>query len=296
LFKYPTVAQLYDYTQQGNAEKSWKSLVPIKTGGKKLPVYIVHGDGLNVLNISDLAAHMHPEQPVYGLQPKGLNACDEPFDNMQEIARHYVQEILEQNPSGPYALAGYSFGGFVAIEMRRQLVALGKQVKLLAIFDTNTDSLEYAKHLRLTLSRKMKRQLPKFLFITKSILKEPKKTASYQLNLISRKMSHLIHPHQPAVMERPENFSPHWEKIYENHTIAFRNYDMEPFDGELHLFKAKQRTFFVDDMDFLGWKKYANKGVLVHDVTGDHKTMLEMPHAIEFASQLQDVLDFISRQ
>ncbi|HAL82003.1 MAG TPA: hypothetical protein DCO83_07035 [Mucilaginibacter sp.] len=39
---------------------------------------------------------------------------------------------MEQNPDGPYALSGYSFGGIIAFEMARQLEALGKEVKMLA--------------------------------------------------------------------------------------------------------------------------------------------------------------------
>ncbi|HLK29657.1 MAG TPA: thioesterase domain-containing protein, partial [Puia sp.] len=291
LFKCPTIRQLYDYLQMDNNKKSWKSLVPIKASGDKMPIYIVHGDGLNVLNINNLASHMDEEQPVYGLQPKGLLEEDQPFDNMHDIAKHYITEILEQNPSGPYALAGYSFGGYVAIEMKKQLEQMGRQVKMLAIFDTNADNLEYCKDLHEILPQKMKRQVPKFLFITKSMIKDPKKTAAYQLSVVSRKVNKIIHPHQSHVLKQSANFQPHWEKINEKHALAFRNYKMEAFDGQVVLFKAKDRMYFVDDEKHFGWNKYAKKGVVVYEVPGDHKTMLEMPNAVEFAKCLQQALD-----
>ena len=40
---------------------------------------MVHGAGLNVLLFNTLASNMSPEQPVYGLQAKGLNGIDEPL-------------------------------------------------------------------------------------------------------------------------------------------------------------------------------------------------------------------------
>jgi hypothetical protein len=38
-----------------------------------MPVYIVHGVGLNVLNFNELAQHVDLEQPVFGLQGIGLD-------------------------------------------------------------------------------------------------------------------------------------------------------------------------------------------------------------------------------
>ncbi len=291
LFKCPTVRELHDHLNESCREKSWTSLVPIKTSGNKTAVYIVHGDGLNVLNLSDVAGYVDAEQPVYGLQPKGLNEKDEPLDNMKDIAALYISEILQQNPKGPYALAGYSFGGYVAIEMRKQLVAMGKKVIMLGIFDTNADNIVYKKDLRKALPMKMKRQMPKFLFVTKSLISHPRRTAAYQFGVMVRKVNKLLKPNQSFVLERPANFNLHWDKIYFKHEIAFRNYHLEPFDGELYLFKAKEHLNFVDDERFLGWAGFARKGVKVFEVPGDHKTMLEMPHAIEFAQSLQKALD-----
>ena len=97
---------------------------------------MVHGAGLNVLLFNTLAMNMSPDQPVYGLQAKGLNGVDEPLTKIEDIAAHYISAIIQQNPNGPYALAGYSFGGIIAFEMAKQLEAAGKVVKLLAMFDT----------------------------------------------------------------------------------------------------------------------------------------------------------------
>ena len=140
LFEAPTIEKLSLLLEHDEKKDSWKSLVPIKPDGKKPPLYIVHGSGLTVLIFHALAMGLDPDQPVFGLQARGLNGTDEPFDNMEEIAAYYVNEILEQNPQGPYSLAGYSFGGIVAFEMAKQLKARGSEVNMLAIFDNADNS------------------------------------------------------------------------------------------------------------------------------------------------------------
>src|SRR5690606_33889442 len=51
--------------------------------------------------------------------------------------------ILKIHPKGPYALAGFSFGGVVAFEMARQLKEQGKKVSLVGLLDTYVDSSYY---------------------------------------------------------------------------------------------------------------------------------------------------------
>src|SRR5262249_11430053 len=58
-----------------------------------------------------------------------------PFD-VVDLARCLVHDLREAQPSGPYLLGGYSFGGGVAFEMARQLAALGEPIGLLALIDT----------------------------------------------------------------------------------------------------------------------------------------------------------------
>jgi thioesterase domain-containing protein len=162
------------------------------------------------------------DQPVYGLQARGLNGLDEPFDNMEEIAAYYVREILEQNPHGPFNLAGYSFGGIVAFEMAKQLKASGREVNMLAIFDTNADHSYHFDDWTLKMSKKFKRQFPKLKFILSSFKKYPAETFSYQFNILKNKCIHLIANagliKKNAVDEGHLDFA---DKINHKHDLAF---------------------------------------------------------------------------
>ncbi|TKC64010.1 amino acid adenylation domain-containing protein [Pedobacter hiemivivus] len=291
LFKYPTILSLLASISDADEVKKSESLIPIKPTGSKMPLYIIHGDGLYVLSFKDLAKYVDDEQPLYGLQPADLNGVNQNIKTMADIAGHYVDEIIDHNPNGPYAIAGYSFGGYVAIEMARQLAALGKEVKMLGIFDTDAENVFYNKSWRVKLARKIKRQVPKLLWILKSFIKAPFNTLSYQYNLFVKRMHELFYKLGLEKDPKNEGVYSHINAINQKHQEAFKAYNMESFNNKIYLFKAEKRVYFVDDFKYLGWNKYAKNGVKVFDVPGDHATMLHQPNVREFGEKLQEALN-----
>ncbi|NRF40207.1 amino acid adenylation domain-containing protein [Pedobacter foliorum] len=291
LFKNPSIAHLLNSVNDGDAEKKWQSLIPIKSNGSKVPLYIVHGDGLYVLSFRELANHVDAEQPLFGLQPADLNELDRSIETMADIAGHYVAEILEHNPNGPYAIAGYSFGGYVAIEMEKQLKAMGKEIKMLGIFDTDAENNFYSKSWQVTLPRKIKRQFPKMIWVIKSFVRNPSGTMDYQCRLFLRRLHKLLRKLGLEKAVKTDGVFNHIKLINERHQYAFKTYTLQPFNNTVHLFKAKKRLYFVDDFKFMGWRKYAQKGVKVYEVPGDHATMLQYPNVAEFGRILQDALN-----
>ena len=292
LFEAPTIEKLSFMLDKDEKSISWKSLVPIKPDGNKPPLYIVHGSGLTVLVFHSLAKGLDVNQPVYGLQARGLNGVDEPFETMEDIAAYYISEILEQNPDGPYNLAGYSFGGIVAFEMAKQLEAMGKLVNMLAIFDTYADNSAHFDDWLIKMSKKFRRQFPKFKFILLSLVKNPGKTIAYQLGLVNYKVNRLLAP--TGLVEKQLDEDEHLEhsdKINRKHDIAFEKYKMSPYNGTIDLFRVKNRMYYLDDPIYLGWKPFALQGLNIHEISGDHKTFLLYPNVQELARLLKGILN-----
>ena len=63
-----------------------------------------------------------------------------------DLAKGYVVDLLRVQPTGPYRLAGYSFGGPVALEIAHQLEQLGHEVALLAFIDREPPLPSRARH------------------------------------------------------------------------------------------------------------------------------------------------------
>ncbi|MDX6577959.1 MAG: hypothetical protein QOE96_3912, partial [Blastocatellia bacterium] len=136
LFQAPTVKQLARMLREEGWPASWSSLVMIQGGGRRTPFFCVHAAGGNVLEYHDLARLLGSDQPFYGLQARGLNGKEEPHTGIREMAAHYLKEMRDVQPEGPYQLGGRSSGGTIAFEMACQLGAEGQQVSLLALLDT----------------------------------------------------------------------------------------------------------------------------------------------------------------
>jgi len=52
------------------------------------------------------------------------------------MAAHYTALLRAAQPSGPYYLAGWCYGGLVAVEMAQQLLAENQEVAFLALLET----------------------------------------------------------------------------------------------------------------------------------------------------------------
>jgi len=295
LFEHSTIEKLALRLNVDSKSITWESLVPIKPNGAKMPLYIVHGAGLNVLLFNALAMNMDDEQPVYGLQAKGLNGVDEPLDVMEEIAANYITEIIAQNPTGPYALAGYSLGGTIAYEMAHQLIQMGKEVKMLAVFDTYAKQTDmYDPVLKRTVNR-IWLFIMKFLYSFVLFAKDPKRTIEYKSTIIKRSIIRLFWQIFKGKEDKVEGFFAYDNEIDEASAKAKRNYYQKPLDIKVDLFRATKKTFYMGDFKFLGWRRFALKGVNVHDIPGEHNTIFAPPNDKEFAVVLQQCLDRVSK-
>ena len=114
LFQAPTVAPLASGIQKDWAPK-WTSLVEIQAGqtgqqaAAKPPFFCVHALGGHVLEYYDLARHLGADQPFYGLQSAGLDGNRPPHARVEDMAAHYIKEMRELQPEGPYFIGGRSY-------------------------------------------------------------------------------------------------------------------------------------------------------------------------------------------
>jgi thioesterase domain-containing protein len=253
-----------------------------------MPFYIVHGIGLNVLNFKNLSLYVDADQPIFGFQAKGLDGIDEPLDDIIEIAKAYVLELIAHNPTGPYAIGGYSIGGFIAVEMARQLELMNREVKFLAIFDTDADY-----------SKEGSRIMPHKISVGE-IVKFSKLLSHYPLQTLHNLKRHFREPENPydqlvlSLKSDSRSFYAHMKEIRVRLEDAFQRYQFTRFNGSIYLFRAGVCIHFTKDKQYLGWRKYAAQGVKEFKVPGDHSTIFNAKNAVVLGKLLQDALDSVS--
>jgi amino acid adenylation domain-containing protein len=134
LFRSATVEQLAKELAPSDTDSEYPTVVCIQPKGSNPPFFCVHGGAGSTLFLQQLANHLGPEQPFYGIEPEGLDGKPFQRTKVEEMAAYYLSEIRKVQPHGPHYLGGYCFGGLVAFEMARMLKEQGEPPVLLALF------------------------------------------------------------------------------------------------------------------------------------------------------------------
>jgi thioesterase domain-containing protein len=120
----------------GEAEASAggpRSLVALKPSGERPALFARPGHNGDVFCYRALASCLDADQPLYGVEPKGLDGG--PLaDTVEEMAAYEVEQIRAFQPEGPYHVAGFCAGGAIAFESARQLAAAGQEVARVVLF------------------------------------------------------------------------------------------------------------------------------------------------------------------
>ena len=103
------------------------------------PLFLVHTAGGDVTCFVPLARALGHDRRIYGLSAGPLGVDDDAHD-FEALARRYVDAIRHAQPTGPYAIAGHSYGSFLAYEIARQLTEAGDVPTTVVLLDTLSPS------------------------------------------------------------------------------------------------------------------------------------------------------------
>ncbi|KFA88356.1 amino acid adenylation [Archangium violaceum Cb vi76] len=131
----PTIERIGCHLRARSRRLNEEIVVPLQPHGSKRPFFFLPGGEGSVFNHYALARWMAPDQPVYGLQTRGLHGARPPFDRVEDMAADHIESMRAVQPRGPYLLGGHCSGGVVALEMALQLQRRGERVAVLAVCD-----------------------------------------------------------------------------------------------------------------------------------------------------------------
>ncbi|MGE5424770.1 MAG: thioesterase domain-containing protein, partial [Syntrophothermus sp.] len=209
---------------------------------------------------------------------------------------HYVSEIMSVEKEGPYALAGFSLGGKIAYEMARQLHERGKVVSFLGMIDTVADNPAERKSFSYAMNY--------FSWNVKTLFKSEADENS--IESLKRKMKGLkrkvvgmdlnVLQEEKQSMGKSSELPGYLKEVHRANRKADREYVIKTYKGEVHLFKAKNQTFYIKDTMTYGWDKYAQGGVVIHEIPGEHSSIFAPPNDKYFADVLQRHLSMIHEE
>jgi thioesterase domain-containing protein/acyl carrier protein len=254
-------------------------VINLQTQGSRTPIFFFPGMGGHPLTFTNLATRLGSTQPCYGLTVPGLDGDSPPLETVEAMAAAMVQTLRRVQPTGPYQLAGYSFGGLLAYEAARQLTAAGQSVGLLAIYDTFAPGGKVTRPLWQRLIRHG------YLLLTRT------GRIAYVRGRVRRLRNTITH--------RPENVTPdaaadgtmeeRVKIIQKLNRRATDRYKPLPYDGSTVLFLAAHRPDYVHFYKIdptAGWGAHCKGQVQIVTLPGSHFTLLNAANAGHAAAAL----------
>jgi len=267
---------------------NYSSLVEIQPQGTKLPLFMIHPLGGEVLCYRNLAIHLGLDQPMYGLRPQGIDGKQPFLLRVEDMAAKYLQEMQTLQPNGPYFLGGYSFGGIVAYEIAQQIRSQGQEVALLAMLDTCRPGyqrrLSFKRRILLHINHILQGGHQYFAYKVKGWYKQVHHNAKQVCNHYLRTGSHVILPEDKKYLE-----------ISNALKQALNAYVFRPYSGKLTLFRTRDenRTEAIGleyDSQF-GWGEIVTGDLDIKYIPGSHLSLLNEPNVRVLAKQVKICLD-----
>ena len=292
LLEAPTIERLAALLKDEGWKPRWSSLVPIRPEGTRPPFYCVHGVGGNILEFEHLGRYLDPDQPLFGLQAQGLDGKMPRHGSVEEMAAHYVEEIRELQPHGPYYLGGSSFGGLVAWEVSRQLVARDEEVGLLVMFDTHGPGFPKYLPTATGLRKRWGDLRYRVELHAGNILASKGRRWEYistKAGRLRRQVEHTYGRRLRAVIER-RTLPRAIREVGASGAEASRAYEPGPYAGRVALLRATEQPYGIVHDPTNGWSALAVGGLEVHDVPGHHGAIMREPRVCILARELDACL------
>ncbi|ATB33209.1 alpha/beta fold hydrolase [Melittangium boletus] len=285
----PTIERIGCHLRAHSRRLNEEPVVELQPHGAKRPFFYLPGGEGTTLNSYAFARRMAPDQPVYGLQSRGLYGDRPPFSRIEDMASDHLESLRTVQPRGPYLLGGHCAGGSVALEMALQLQRRGEQVAVLAVCDAWSPAL-----VRLRMSNEtFLDDLVEFYAIIAAGFRHwfnaDLQLKSDELRALEprQRIAHFMRLARAHGAYAPDEPDERIERILAVFRACSQS-DYAPaerFQGPLTFLRAIDSKFCETLTE--GWEDVSTQPLRLRRVPGNHVSMLTEPHAEAVAHEIR---------
>ena len=283
--------------QATSPEKTWKPLVGLRTTGTRPPLVLLPALGGDSRYYAELVEQLGSDQPAYAFRPRGIDQDSPPHQTMEEMVIDYAAALRELQPAGPYYLAGWSTGGIYAFALAQALESLGDEVGLVALFGAPLPSIcadvDFDNEARFLCD----------LVNFANCFTGTKARVDYDellaLPAAERFQAALAEAKRQGTVPEttPEAYIRRLVKVGEANVRAIQTCELRPLAAPVHLFIPSVEGGLAqiagrewDESGDHGWGSEVGQPLELHQVPGDHFTMMVGAGADQIARQLEPLL------
>ncbi|WP_405806452.1 amino acid adenylation domain-containing protein [Streptomyces sp. NBC_01187] len=282
LFDAPTVELLVERLTSGQEESPYDVLLPLRSRGGRPPLFCFHPAGGISWCYTGLLSLLGPDQPVYGLQARGIGREEPMATSLADMADDYLEQIRKVRPSGPYHLLGWSLGGLVAHAVAVRLREEGEEVGLVALLDTAPPDAQAPEVGELEEGRFLLALLESAGYDTAALRTSGVPTKAAAVEILRRGDS--------ALADLVEHRLAPIISVYRNNSRLVSGFERRPFDGDITLFAATANRSSPPPTA-ADWHPYVTGTVTVHPVACEHQHMTRPGPLTGIGRILKDLLE-----
>jgi thioesterase domain-containing protein len=199
---------------------------------------------------------------------------------LEEIAADFVEQVQGIQAVGPYALCGYSWGGILAFDAARQLVASGQEVGFLGIFDEAAPLSKDLSARGLAFAKRLGRLDWRERF--RSIW-------GLSARFTQRADVDRFFPSRPEPRDAESWLPWEWNRAQKIAYITECRYQPRPYPGPLTLFAGPDAGSEAREPD-CGWSALVSGPVAVIRIEGRHDDIFDARHVDVLARKIHGAL------
>jgi amino acid adenylation domain-containing protein len=287
VFEAPTVAGLTEQIGSDATRDPFVTLLPLRPRGGRPPLFCVHPGSGTSWSYAGLMTHIGPDQPMYGLQARGLREPARMPATIAEMAADYAEHVRAVHPGGPYRILGWSFGGLAAHAVATRLQELGEQVSHLVIVDAYPPDLSRPVPHRADHELIASALAPGFEF-------DPRELAEDQDTVLARYSEYLSQENDRLAALGEAGLKAVID-VHVSNSRLMGTFAPAVFRGDLLFFTATRPTPGVTwpeevrrQLTVESWRPYVTGAIHAHDIDATHGSMLSDPAAVAGIGRLLD--------
>ena len=291
----PTVRSLARVLSECQKPHEYNPVVVLQSQGSKTPLWLIHPGVGEVLVFMALAKFI-TDRPVYALRARGFDG-EEFFQSIDEAVQTYLKAIKARQPSGPYAIAGYSYGSMLAFEVAKKMKSRhNDEIAFLGAFNLPPHIKSRMRQLNWI---ECLLNLSCFLELIDDACAA---SISPDLHKLARREKALDHLTRIAAPNRLAELGLNKEQLGRWADLAFglqsmaQNYDPTGCIDSIDVFVAIPLVAVANSKEewrskhLSKWKDFSLAAPRFHDVDGEHYTMISPSNVLSFYKRLKSAL------
>ena len=274
--------------------KQYNPVVTLQSHGIKHPLWLIHPGVGEVLVFLGLAKYIN-DRPVYALRARGFEHGQSFFQSIEEAVTTYHTAIKAQQPDGPYAIAGYSYGTMLAFETAKILERNGDEVRFLGSFNL-------PPHIRSRMEQLNWTQCLLHLSYFLNLIAETHasdigpKMQQLPREQVLAQLLQIAAPARMAELALTSETLANWADLAYGLQSMARDYEPSGSVATIDVFYAVPLAVVAQSKEewlkvhLRPWKDFCRTEPRFHDVDGAHYTMIGAEHVHSFQRKLKMVL------